>query len=379
MQRIRRIKQLGWISMIYPGANHTRLEHSLGTMHLASKLSKHLDLSKEDVELVRIAAMLHDIGHGPFSHASESVLDEPHEKFTAKVIKKIEISDILNNQFNLNEIVDIINGKGILGPIVSGEIDVDRMDYLMRDSHYTGVAYGVIDVERLISNMKLEKTIVLNIKGILAAEAMLVARYYMYPSVYQHHTTRISNSMFRRALKIAGNEGIIDLSTAYLYDDMDIVSKFRNSYGYPKDIMTRLDNRNLFKRYKSVSVNQFINPQKIFKIKKEDLRKGEEEISEKYGLDKDYVFLDIASYPRFNEMKTQVYDDQSEDIYRLTEVSSVVRGLKEARFNYPKLSLFIPEEYKSKIYKFKFEDYLNLPEINKNKFNKYHTTQSKLL
>lgn len=155
-QRIRRIKQLGLINLIYPGANHTRFEHCIGTMYLASKLATKLDLAKEEIELVRISGLLHDIGHGPFSHVSEGVLSFPHEELTKHVIEKTSMYDLLSERFNTKEIVDIINGDGKLGPIISGELDVDRMDYLQRDSHNTGVAYGVIDYERIISNLKLD-------------------------------------------------------------------------------------------------------------------------------------------------------------------------------------------------------------------------------
>ena len=139
-QRLRRIKQLGLISLIYPGANHTRFEHSIGTMNLGSKLAEELELEKDEIELIRTSALLHDIGHGPFSHVSEGVLSVPHEKLTEYVIKNTSMKDLLEEKFDVNEIVDIINGRGHLGPIVSGELDVDRMDYLLRDSHNTGVA-----------------------------------------------------------------------------------------------------------------------------------------------------------------------------------------------------------------------------------------------
>ena len=243
-QRLRRIKQLGLISLIYPGANHTRFEHSIGTMNLGSKLATELELSNDEIELIRISALLHDIGHGPFSHVSEGVLSVPHEELTKYVITKTSMRDLLEEKFNVNDIVDIVNGKGYLGPIVSGELDVDRMDYLLRDSHNTGVAYGVIDYERIISNLKLEDGLILNIKGVQAAEGALVSRYFMYPSVYQHHTTRIVNSMFRRSLRKIINDGIINEKDIYKYDDNDIVSIFRNCDNkYANDIMNRLDNR----------------------------------------------------------------------------------------------------------------------------------------
>ena len=149
-QRLRRIKQLGLISLIYPGANHTRFEHCIGTMNLASKLANELNLSKDEIELVRVSGLLHDIGHGPFSHVSEGVLSVPHEELTKYVVENTSMKEILEEKFDVKQIVDIVNGKGYLGPIISGELDVDRMDYLLRDSHNTGVAYGIIDYERII-------------------------------------------------------------------------------------------------------------------------------------------------------------------------------------------------------------------------------------
>ena len=143
-QRLRRIKQLGLINLIYPGANHTRFEHSIGTMNLGSKLANELELSEDEIELVRISALLHDVGHGPFSHVSEGVLSFPHEELTKYVISKTSMRDYLEEKFDIKEINKIISGEGKLGPIVSGELDVDRMDYLLRDSYNTGVAYGLI-------------------------------------------------------------------------------------------------------------------------------------------------------------------------------------------------------------------------------------------
>ena len=308
-QRLRRIKQLGLISLIYPGANHTRFEHSIGTMHIASKLADKLDLNQEDKELVRISALLHDIGHGPFSHVSEGVLSFPHEELTKYVIKNTAIRDIVEKKFDIDKIIEIINGEGKFGPIVSGELDADRMDYLLRDSHYTGVAYGIIDYERIISNINLNKHLSLDIKGVQAAEGALVSRYFMYPSVYQHHTTRIVNSMFRRGLKKLIDRGLINENDMYKYDDADIIGIFRNSEGYPKEIMERLDNRNIFKRVKTIRLDNFKTPEKLYKIENKELRKAEEEIAMDYDIDKDYVILNIAEYPRFDEMKTEVSVD----------------------------------------------------------------------
>ena len=377
-QRLRRIKRLGLISLIYPGANHTRFEHSIGTMNLGSKLAEELELEKDEIELIRTSALLHDIGHGPFSHVSEGVLSVPHEKLTEYVIKNTSMKDLLEEKFDVNEIVDIINGRGHLGPIVSGELDVDRMDYLLRDSHNTGVAYGVIDYERIISNLKLENGLILDIKGVQAAEGALVSRYFMYPSVYQHHTTRVVNSMFRRALKRTIDEKIIDENDIYKYDDNDMISIFRHCDNpFVNDIMNRLDTRRIMKRVKTIRLDNFKFPEKMYKINQDTLRKAEAEIAEDYGLDKDYVYINIAEYPRFDEMKTQVNVDGR--LYPLTKISNIIGALSKARFNIPDISVYVDNDEKSKFEKFKLENYLELPEIDKDKFHGIHYDQIKLI
>ena len=376
LQRLRRVKQLGFISLIYPGANHSRFEHSIGTMHLASKLADQLELSKEDKDLVRIAGLLHDAGHGPFSHVSEAVLGVNHEEITAFVIEKTSIHDKLSEKFDTKEIIDIINGEGKLGPIISGDLDMDRMDYLIRDSHYTGVAYGVIDTERIISNLKLERELILDIKGVQAAESALTARYLMYPSVYQHHTTRIINAMFRRCLRDLINQDSLDPKDMYKYDDADMISMCRHSEGLSREMMEKIDNRNLLKRAKVLPANLFEEPEKIFKIEKEDLLKAEEEISEDFNLNRDYTILNIAEYPRFEEMKTLV--EFGDKLYHLSEISSIVDALNNARFNSSDLCLFVDKEDVEKVRRLKIENYLDLPETTR-KYDTIHTDQVRLM
>ena len=370
------MKQLGFISLIYPGANHSRFEHSIGTMHLASKLADQLELSKEDKDLVRIAGLLHDAGHGPFSHVSEAVLGVNHEEITAFVIEKTSIHDKLSEKFDTKEIIDIINGEGKLGPIISGDLDMDRMDYLIRDSHYTGVAYGVIDTERIISNLKLERELILDIKGVQAAESALTARYLMYPSVYQHHTTRIINAMFRRCLRDLINQDNLDPKDMYKYDDSDMISMCRHSEGLSREMMEKIDNRNLLKRAKVLPANLFEEPEKIFKIEKEDLLKAEEEISEDFNLNRDYTILNIAEYPRFEEMKTLV--EFGDKLYHLSEISSIVDALNNARFNSSDLCLFVDKEDVEKVRRLKIENYLDLPKTTR-KYDTIHTDQVRLM
>lgn len=358
MQRLRRIKQLGFTYLVYPGANHSRFEHSIGTMHIASQIADNIALGEDEKKMVRAAALLHDVGHGPFSHVSEKVLESPHEYLTSRVIRESELSPILREFFDPEDIIDIINGRGHLGQIISGELDADRMDYLIRDSYYTGVAYGMIDTGRLIHSIKLEDNLVIEAKGLQAAESALIARYLMYPSVYQHHTTRIINSMFRRCMKWLFESGIVDPKTIYRYDDADIVSVARAQEGQIKDIMHRLDNRDLFKRVFSLKLSDLQEPKDVFRIKEAKIRKIELEIAEDLGSPSEYTLIDIPEYPFFNEMRTLV--SVGRDCVKLNEISSLVSALKNVRFNYADICVYVPEEFADKASKFPFENYLQL-------------------
>ncbi len=358
IQRLRRIKQLGFTYLVYPGANHSRFEHSIGTMYLASRLADNLGLDDDAQKMVRSCAILHDAGHGPFSHVSEGVINTSHEKLTYKLIKESQLGDILSEKFSIKEIISVISGKGPLGQIISGELDADRMDYLLRDSYYTGVAYGVIDVERLIYNMKLQDGLVLKAKGVQAAESMLLARYFMYPSVYQHHTTRIANSMFRRCLRKLLENGIIKADEIYKYDDADIISAARSQEGYIHDIMRRLDTRQLYKRVYSLKIDETIPPQSLFKLELR-IKKIEKEIADELGVHQDCILLDIPEYPSFHEMSTPVLINGT--TVKLGDVSHMVRALKDARFNYADLCIYLPEDHAERALKLNFFDFLDIP------------------
>ena len=357
IQRLRRIKQLGFTYLVYPGANHSRFEHSIGTMYLASRLADNLLLDDHQKNIVRICAILHDSGHGPFSHVSEG-FSRTHEELTSELIKKSQLRDILSENFDLKEILETIKGEGSLGQIISGELDVDRMDYLLRDSYYTGVAYGVIDVERLIYNMELGEHLMIKRKGVQAAESMLLARYFMYPSVYQHHTTRIINSMFRRCLKKLFVGGVVDPNLIYHYDDVDIIAAARSQEGYVHDLMHRMDNRDLFKTVYSIEMDEINDPETLFKMNESDIRKIELEISEDLNVHMDNIILDIPEYPSFDEMSTIVSLNGSE--VKLGNISMLVNALKGARFKHADVCIYLPENDADKASKFPFKDYIPL-------------------
>jgi len=209
-QRLRRIKQLGLTHLVYPGALHTRFQHSLGAMHLMERAINELrfkghDITGDEAEGALIAILLHDIGHGPYSHALEhSIVDGvSHEKISSIFMDK------LNRYFDgkLNIAISIFNGdykKKYLHKLVSGQFDMDRLDYLKRDSFFTGVSEGIVNYERLLSMINVvDDELVIEAKGIYSVEKFITARRLMYWQVYLHKTVLVAEYTIMNVLKRA--------------------------------------------------------------------------------------------------------------------------------------------------------------------------------
>ena len=209
-QRLRRISQMGLSYLVYPGAHHTRFHHALGSMHLMQQALqvlrfKEVEVSKEEEEGLLVAILLHDIGHGPFSHAMEHSIVEgiSHEEISLLFMKE------LNRRFNgsLTLAIEIFQGKcpkKFLNQLVSSQLDMDRLDYLKRDSFYTGVAEGGINAERLITMLNVvDNNLVVEEKGIYSVEKFLMARRFMYWQVYLHKTGIVAEQLLIRILKRA--------------------------------------------------------------------------------------------------------------------------------------------------------------------------------
>lgn len=209
-QRLRRISQTGLLSLIFPGAKHTRFQHALGAMNLMFKALETLKLkgikiSKDEETAAMLAILLHDIGHGPFSHALENMLmdDWHHEKISILLMKK------LNEEFGgkLDLAIEMFLGKyerKFFNQLISSQLDVDRMDYLKRDSFYTGVSEGSVNVERIISMMNVsDEELVIDAKGIYSIENYLTARMFMYWQVYYHKTAAIAEHLLVQILNRA--------------------------------------------------------------------------------------------------------------------------------------------------------------------------------
>jgi len=283
-QRLRRVSQMGFSNLVYPGANHTRFHHALGCLHLMQKAInvlrvKGINISKEEENALCIAILLHDIGHGPFSHALEHsiVTGITHEEISLKYMKQ------LNKEFEgkLDLAIEIFTGKYhrlFLQQLISSQLDIDRLDYLKRDSFYTGVAEGNISSDRLIAMMNVvDDELVIEKKGIYSVEKFLIARRLMYWQVYLHKTSLGAEYMLVKVLKRAKelaeknidlfcssslyhflynktNQDNFDTSTLDLFsklDDYDLLSAIKEWTNHSDKIISNLSNmivnRNLLK------------------------------------------------------------------------------------------------------------------------------------
>lgn len=375
MQRLRRIRQLGFSYLVYPGANHTRFEHSLGTYHLMNVLLDTLEVKKEEEKELLVASLIHDVGHGPYSHAMEPVI----KKFTGRSHEDIEdllftqdaeaepsaacVAEVLEEQrLDKRKILEHIKGKNEgdareLSKILNGEIDVDKMDYLVRDSYYTGVAYGVVDNIRLIRGLDfVNGSLVITAKGVLPAEYLLFSRFLMYPTVYAHHTSRIAQLMFLKAVVHFIDSKSEDYRRQYAralrtMDDSEINIALRNAEGYPKEIIERINERRLFKRAVYTGITELRAGAAEELTDERRLRDVEEEISKRAGVDEKYVIVDFQGQKE-EELKESAAKVFFGDACRsLREVSSLVSMLSRVfRENY-KLGVYTLEKYRSEVKK----------------------------
>lgn len=220
-QRLRGIRQLAGAHLVYPSAQHSRFEHSIGTMHIAgyageTLFSKGYFGDEDKVQQLRLAALLHDVGHGPFSHLFEEVLMEKHnmnhEDMGKQIISRSEISDILGKHgYNSSDICELSFGQSniqFFNEIISGALSADMMDYLPRDSLFTGVEYGKIDYHRLISSFEVttDGHLAINKSALYSLESMLISRYEMYKAVYFHKTVRSAEVMLLRSIMLADEQ-----------------------------------------------------------------------------------------------------------------------------------------------------------------------------
>jgi HD superfamily phosphohydrolase len=262
-QRLRYVRQLGLAFLVYPGATHSRFEHALGTYHLARRALALLDerdalaaVPRDACSAVRIAALLHDIGHYPFSHALEEIGALHHEEVARPLITEGAVADALRRAMGEHlpdEIMALIRGesRSPLQRLISGSLDLDKLDYLRRDAFMCGVPYGEIDVDRLLNSLTvvdgpsgLEIGIVE--KGLSALESLLFARYQMYRNVYWHHAVRSATAMYKRLVEDAMNAGSLDAQTLAAFTDEGLLHDLEHRA--PSPLLAALRERRLYKR-----------------------------------------------------------------------------------------------------------------------------------
>jgi len=376
LQRLHGIHQLGLAKLVFPGANHTRLEHSLGVWHIGSALARALGVD-DGADEIAAACFLHDVGHPPFSHTLEYILHGrlgmDHEETTRRIITgKYDILREGEKLQNRRHIVTILEDFGLdprrvarfisaaqsmrpdsalerfapgsrgrtddrsyLGQILHGALDADQLDYLLRDARYTGVAYGVVDLPRLLRTMVLhDGMLVVRKQGLPAVESMLVARALMYSSVYFHKTVRIGEMMMARAVeRMEGLEGL-DLPRMV---DYELLMQLASSGKFQRDIALRLKYRRLFKRAYSVPAAGLDDEEAARLARLEDpahRRSVEDEIGRKAGVEEGYVIVDMPtrevlfSEPRMRKTDVLILDEERKKLQPLSKHSPLARALQ---------------------------------------------------
>lgn len=315
-QRLRKITQMSVTNLVYPGANHTRFEHSLGTAYLTSVIADRLKFGGEEKRKAKMFGLLHDIGHVAFSHEGEDILQGyigDHEKLGKEIILKGEIGDILNENYSAKEIAEM-HGKS-KGMIVEADIGSDRMDYLKRDALNTGVAYGVIDIDRLVHTLAVEEgELCVAERGLEAAESLLVARFMMFSTVYLHKTVRIATEMLHRAIKNSIEDGTIKPEEFIHMGDEVAYWRMLQSPS-AKKYAEGLAARKLYKEIAAI-------PQK--KITKEEAEGLEGKLSEKFECD---IMID---YPVQFHKTVELRVKTDDGLRPITELSTLVGSLQKA-------------------------------------------------
>jgi uncharacterized protein len=387
-QRLRRIKQLGLGLYTYQGAEHSRFTHSLGALHLMTRILNRLgetyELAPEDRVAVRAAALLHDVGHGPFSHAMEKVFAVRHEELTMLAVTTAETElhrTLSAHSPELPErVASIIEGNfkpAALAQLVSSQLDVDRMDYLLRDSLMTGAKYGLYDLEWIINALQIDETgdrVYVAARGIYAVEEYLQARYYMFRQVYFHRTLRsaeaVLRSALRRALELtkAGEEVWCAPGAAFAkvlsreqltidehlqIDDSDVIFHLKQWQRAADPVLSDLSRRFVERRlFKAIDLD-------MPESERDGFIAAARDVVVRAGFPADYYFIedratDVPYYGYYTgegaEPRARIYVEDGyahPQIREISEVSEAVRGLRRG---YELHRVCFPAEVKNEVY-----------------------------
>ena len=358
MQRLRRLRQLAGSEYVYPGANHTRFEHCVGVMYLAGKVVENPNVSRavneEEADVVRIAALLHDVGHGPFSHVFEQLLirdlDKTHEDITSWIIEKSEVSEKLAKMGYTPADVGKLAvgklqkpGKAFLDQIISSAVDVDKQDFIVRDTFHTGAEYGFIDVFRLIHALDiLDENLAVELGALSALEAFIIARIESFKSIYFHRVGRAAQIMLATAMEKANEElGLTKFQTPEEYMTMDdytvwaALKKCEKS----KQIIEDLERRKMLKcAYERTFYEKDTMISNIFG-REAYRRQMQSEIAREAGVEANAVVIDVPTVPSvpyhhavlMESMEIPVFSKTQsggKTPYRLSDISKIIENLK---------------------------------------------------
>ncbi len=404
LQKLHGIRQLGLAYLVFPGANHTRLEHSLGVYQLATRMAQTLKLEREEFILVAAAGLLHDIGHGPYSHTLEYIFNKrlgfghiditkriitgDHEtstnaKSTSEILEAHDIdaqklTGMITGEFKTDDqpkITDgspgsefhvkdnqmFFNAKQYLTQIINGAFDADQLDYLLRDSHYTGVAHGTIDLDRLIQTIEIHNNdLVVHKRGVNAIEGMLVARALMYSSVYFHKTVRIAELMLARAIEHVDDNDKLEYLSRLM--DAELVSEMYNLGDYPREIAIRLKYRNLFKRVYELNVSEIetegskVSEDELLKFDDPEYRmQKERELCTKASIPEGNIIIDVPSEelkfsePRIKKTDIKILDESK--LRPLARYSPLARALQIRDIPDWKIMVATDQKYRDEVQK----------------------------
>jgi len=316
VQRQRRLRQLAGSEYVYPGANHTRFEHAIGVMYLAGRVVENRNVSQyldeDECEAAKMAGLLHDVGHGPFSHVFEHLLDKElnktHEDMTQWIIRKSELADILKeNGYNPEEIGKLAVGKlhkskkTFLDQIISSAVDVDKLDFIVRDTYHTGAEYGFIDIFRLIHALDVvDENLAVDLGALSALESLIIARIESFKSIYFHRVGRAAQIMLAIAMEKANEElGLTQFKTPEEYmamDDYTVWTMLKNC-GKSNGIIRNLERRKMLKcAYERTFYEKDTMISNIFGREKHR-EQLQADIAEKAGINVEEVIIDVPTVP----------------------------------------------------------------------------------
>jgi HD superfamily phosphohydrolase len=358
MQRLRRLRQLAGSEYVYPGANHTRFEHCVGVMYLAGKVLENPNVSRlvedEEAQVARLAALLHDVGHGPFSHVFEHLLvrklDRTHEDITSWIVEKSEVADTLGKMgYKPEEIGKLAVGKlhkpnrAFLDQIISSAVDADKQDFIVRDTYHTGAEYGFIDVFRLIHALDvLGENLAVEVGALSALESFIIARIESFKSIYFHRVGRAAQIMLAIAMEKANEElGLTAFKTPEEYLAMDDYTVWAAAKKCEKSkrIIEDLERRRMLK---CVYERTFYDKDTmISNIFSRDAYRNQvqEEIAREAGVPEEAVIIDVPTVPSVpyhhsaitENMEIPVFSRTStgaKTMYRMSEISKIFETLK---------------------------------------------------